>query len=200
MLVHGVCLDQRAWLPLFSIWYFHHTKDSNTSRFKNQAHTLVGIVNGRSSTSTGILIYNPRNQKYYEPDSYQVDPYPLLSLVYYTICYNGGLFVSLHCDEIATISKLYPPGTRVAEVNKVMGHTRSGTGMGIPLDPELLPHYMILFDDETSLSVRAVSMPDLIPKPILDPTDTLHLLPPFLQIGSKITLEQDGHYHKGFLT
>jgi hypothetical protein len=172
MLAHGVCPDQRAWLPLFSICYFHHTKDSNTLRSKNQAQTLDGIIIGCLLMSTGILIYNPRNQKYYKPDSYQLDSYHLLSSVYSTIRYQGGLFVSLHCNETATISEPSPPGTRVAEVNKVTGHTRLATVMDIPLDPELSPHYMILFDDGTSLSVPVASMPDLIPKPIVNPTDT----------------------------
>ncbi len=68
--------------------------------------------------------------------------------------------------------------------------------MDIPLDPESSPH-MILFDDGTALSVPVASLPELIPKPIVNSTDTLHLLPPFLQIGSKITLKRDGPYHKG---
>ncbi len=62
MLVHGVCPDQRTWLPIFSLCYFHHDKDSDASRSKHQAHTLDGIVIGCSSTSNAILVYNPRNQ------------------------------------------------------------------------------------------------------------------------------------------
>ncbi len=96
MLMHGVHPDQRTWLPLFSLCYFHHKKDSNASHSKNQAHTLDGIVIGQSSTSTAILVYNPINQCYYEPDSYKLDPYCLPSSVYPTIIYNRGLFVSLH--------------------------------------------------------------------------------------------------------
>jgi hypothetical protein len=55
--------------------------------------------------------YNPCNQKYYEPDSYCLDPYWLPSVVYPTIKYDGGVFVSLHQDDTAVISKPYPPGT-----------------------------------------------------------------------------------------
>ena len=36
MFVHGVRRDQRTWLPLFSICYFHHEKRSNVQRSKNQ--------------------------------------------------------------------------------------------------------------------------------------------------------------------
>ncbi len=64
MLVHGVHPDQRTWLPLFSLCYFYHEKDSNASRSKNQAQTLDGIVIRRSPTSNAILVYNPRNQRY----------------------------------------------------------------------------------------------------------------------------------------
>jgi hypothetical protein len=44
MLVHGVRPDQQAWLPIFSLCYFHHEKDSDASRLKNQAHTLDEII------------------------------------------------------------------------------------------------------------------------------------------------------------
>jgi hypothetical protein len=96
MLVHGTRRDQQTWLPIFSICYFHHEKDSNASRLKSQAHTMDGILIRRSPTSNAILVYNPRNQKYYEPGSYHLDPYWPPSLVYPTTKYDGGLFVSLH--------------------------------------------------------------------------------------------------------
>ena len=108
MLAHGTRPDPRTWLPLFSVCYFHHEKDSDALRSKSQAHTMDGIVLGRSPTSNVILVYNPRNQRYYEPNSYKIDPYRLPSLVYPTIKYNGGLFVSLHRDETPVISKPYP--------------------------------------------------------------------------------------------
>jgi hypothetical protein len=115
MLVHGVRPDQRTWLPLFPISYFHHKKDSNAQRSKSQAHTLDGIVIGRSPTSNAILVYNPHNQQYYEPDSYKVDTYCLPSSVYPTIIYDGGLSVSLHHDNAPSISEPYPPGTQNVE-------------------------------------------------------------------------------------
>jgi hypothetical protein len=96
MLVHGVRPDQRTWLPLLSLCYFHHEKESNALRSKNQVHTLDGIVIRQSPTSNAILVYNPRNQCYYKPNSYKLDPYHLPSSVYPTIIYDGGLFVSLH--------------------------------------------------------------------------------------------------------
>jgi hypothetical protein len=72
--------------------------------------------------------------------------------------------------------------------------------MDIPFDPNFSPHYLILYNDGTSSSIPAVNMPDLIPKPTVNISDTNHLLPPFLHVGSKITFEKDGQYHKGYLT
>ncbi len=56
MLVHGISPDQRTWLPLFSLYYFHHEKDSDALRSKNQAHTMDSILIGHSPTSNAILI------------------------------------------------------------------------------------------------------------------------------------------------
>jgi hypothetical protein len=59
MLAHGVRPDQRTWLPIFLLCYFHHKKDSNAQRSKTQAHTMDGIIIGCSPTSNAILVYNP---------------------------------------------------------------------------------------------------------------------------------------------
>ena len=199
MLAHGTRPDPRTWLPLFSICYFHHEKDSDASRSKSQAHTMDGIVIGRSPTSNAILVYNPRNQRYYEPDSYKLDPYRVPSSVYPTIKYDGGLFVSLHRDDNPAISEPYPPGTRVLDVHAPSGQSLAGTVMDIPFDPTTSPQYLIIFDDGTSRAVPSDVMPTLIPKPVTVSSDSNHLLPPFLQPGSKITYEYEGQLHKGFL-
>ncbi len=200
MIIHGVRPDQWAWLPMFSLCYFHHEKDSNALRSKNQAHTLDGIIIRWSPTSTAILVYNPCNQKYYKPDSYCLDPYCLPSLVYTTIKNDSGLFVSLHWNEVASISESFPPGTRVADVHPIKGKTRLGTVMDTPFNPNLSLYYLVLYDDDTSSSILAASMPALIPKPIVDILDTSHLLLPFLQVSFKITFEKDSQYHKGYLS
>jgi hypothetical protein len=201
MLAHGVHPDQRTWLPLFSLCYFHHEKDSDAQRSKNQAHMLDGIIVGPSPTSNAILVYNPRNHRYYEPDSYKIDPYWLPSSVYPTIVYDSGLFVSLHRGNVPTISEPYPPGTRVEEPSSSNNMIqRSGTVMDIPLDPTISPQYLILFDDGSTKSVPACDMPTLIPKPHTNSSDLSHLLPPFLCVNSKIRLDHEGQYHKGYLT
>jgi hypothetical protein len=200
MLVHGVRLDPRTWLPLFLLCYFHHNKDSNAPHSKNQAHTLDGIVIGRSSTSNALLVYNPQNQQYYEPDSYRLDSYHLLSLVYPSIVYDGGLIVSLHRDGSIPTSEPYPPGTRVTKTNPDTNVTLSGTVMDVPLDPTTTPHYLIQFDNGTTSSIPALKIQSLISKPKVDMLDSSHLLPPFLRLNLKITFEHEGQYHKGFLT
>ena len=199
MLTHGTRPDPRTWLPLFSVCYFHHEKDSDASRSKSQAHTMDGILVGRSPTSNAILVYNPRNQRYYEPDSYKLDPYRVPSSVYPTIKYDGGLFVSLHRDDNPVISEPYPPGTRVLDTKSPSGPTLAGTVMDIPFDSTTSPQYLIIFDDGTSRAVPASDMPSLIPKPPPVSSDSTHLLPPFLQPGCKITYEHEGTLHKGFL-
>jgi hypothetical protein len=72
--------------------------------------------------------------------------------------------------------------------------------MDIPLDPTISPHYLIQFNDGTTKLVLASKMSSFIPKPSADPSDSSHFLPPFLHLNSKITFEQDGQYHKGYLS
>ena len=43
-------------------------------------------------------------------------------------------------------------------------------------------------------------MASLVPKPRDSPSDSSHLLPPFLRLNSKITFEHKGRYHKGYLS
>jgi hypothetical protein len=72
--------------------------------------------------------------------------------------------------------------------------------MDIPMDPAISPQYLIQFDDGTTTSVPSSTMPFIIPRPPEEPTTSSHLLPPFLQLDSKITYERDGTYHKGYLS
>eukprot|EP00970_Alexandrium_tamarense_P002243 scaffold324_cov188-Alexandrium_tamarense.AAC.2 len=166
MLVHGEKADQRTWIPIFSVCYFHHNKDGSCVRSKNQAHTMDGIVIGRSTTSNAIRVYNPRNKQYYEPDSYRIDPFRLPVSVYPTITYDGGLFCSLYRDTTPSFDEPYPPGTRVERVDPHTNILKSGTVMDIPL-PSSPSHsgYLIQFDDSTTASISLSEMPDLIPMP-----------------------------------
>jgi hypothetical protein len=57
-----------------------------------------------------------------------------------------------------------------------------------------------MFDNGTTRAISAADMPSLIPKPAVTLSDSTHLLPPFLQLGSKITYECNGQHHKGLLS
>ena len=71
--------------------------------------------------------------------------------------------------------------------------------MDIPFDPTSSPQYLIIFDHGTTRAVLSKDMPFVIPKPVHASPDSSHILPPFLQPGSKITFEHDSQLHKGFL-
>jgi hypothetical protein len=196
MLVHGIHPGQRTWLSLFSLCYFHHEKDSDALHSKNQAHTMDGILISCSLTSNAILVYNPRNQKYYEPDSYWLDPYCLPSSVYPNIKYNGGLLVSLHWDETAVISKPFPLGTRVEEFDQLSKTTQAGMVMDIPINPLSSPQYLIMFDDVTTRSFSSANMQALIPN-----QQQCHWMPPtsfrhFLKLGLKLHSSTRENYTK----
>ncbi len=157
-----------------------------------------------------MLVYNPRTKQYYEPNSYRLDPYRLPSLVYPSLEYDGRLFCSLFWDENVPIEELYPPGTRVKQLDPATNMLLAGTVMDIPLSMAPLDSalYHVLLDNGTSASIPFAEMESLIPAPPLpssSPTDSLSngsssLLPPFLSVNSWITYEHDGAYHKGFLT
>ncbi len=198
--LHGVGLDERTWIPLFSLCYFHHSKDGDLSRSKHQAHTMDGIIVGRSPTSNALLVYNPRTKKYYKPGSYRIDSYRLPGSVYSDIKYDGGLFCSLHRDDNPSFEEKYPPGTRVERIDPSTKMLLAGTVMDIPfptdvLDPNATVFYTILFDNGTSASVPLSDMSSILP---LTPVDVAtcdsqdSLLPPFLRLNSKITYEHEG--------
>ena len=210
LLVHGTGHDERTWFPLFSVCYFHHERDGDVPRSHCQSHTMDGIAIGRSPTSNALLVYNPRTKRYYEPDSYRLDPYRLPSSVYPSLKYDGGLFCSLLRDEGVSVEEPYPPGTRVERMDLNTNMLLAGTVMDIPIstDTSGSPSYQILFDNGTSalvpLSEMASSIPTA-PVPVSDASDispvgSSALLPPFLSVNSRITYEHEGAYHKGYLT
>ncbi len=94
LLIHGVGHDVLTWIPVFSMCYFYHTKDGDLSWSKHQARTMDGVVIGCLPTSNPLLVYDPRNRQYYEPDSYRINSYWLPG-VYPELKYDGGLFCSL---------------------------------------------------------------------------------------------------------
>jgi hypothetical protein len=110
LLVHGVGHDEQTWIPLFSIWYFHHEKDSDQQWSQHQVNTMDGIGIGRSPTSNALLVYNPRNGQYYKPDSYRIDPYRLPTSIYANNKYDSGLFCHLLQDNNPHMEEKSPQG------------------------------------------------------------------------------------------
>jgi hypothetical protein len=135
LLVHGVGHDPCTWVPIFSLCYFHHKKDGDISQSKHQAHTMDGIIVGRLSILNALLVYNPRNKQYYEPNSYPIDSYRLPSLVYHNIKYDGSLFCHLLYDNNPPVEEPYPPGTRVERVDPTFNRLLAGTVMDIHSPP-----------------------------------------------------------------
>ena len=170
---------------------------------------MDGIAIGCSPTSNAMLVYSPQTKRYYEPDSYCLDPYRHPSLVYPDLCYDGGMFCSLVCDDSALMEELYPSSTQVERFDPTTKLLVAGTMMDIPLSTDVSgsPSYLILFDNGSSASIQLPKMQSMIPAPpvpMIDPaaSSPAHssLLPPFLSVNSRITYEHEGAYHKGFLS
>jgi hypothetical protein len=207
LLVHGVGHDERTWISLFLLCYFHHKKDGNDTHSKHMAHTMDCVVICCSPTSIPLMVYNPRNHQYYKPDSYCLDSYHLLGSVYPTLKYNGGLFCSLLQDDNSSFKENYHPGTRVKRINLSINMLLAGTVMVTPflLDPSgdgSVPLYTILFDNGTTASIPLSNMARIIPLPPVNVADSdSHdsLLPLFLCLNSNITFEHKCQYHNGCL-
>ncbi len=115
----------------------------------------------------------------------------------------------LYWNDNPCMEELYPPGTHVEQIDPSTYMLLVGMVMNIPLhsDPNGLAMYLILFNNGTSASIPLADMASLIPSPPVlgdgpstpSSNNNSYLLPLFLQIGSCITYEHDGEYHKGFL-
>ena len=152
---------------------------------------MNGVIIGRSPTFNALLVFNPHNKQYYEPDSYQIDSFRLPCSAYCDLKYDSGLFCSLYCNNNPPIEELYPPGTRVKRIDPNSHMLLAGTVMDIPFfgalpspdSPTSSPLYTILFDNGTPTSIPLQDMVSIIPKPPvdIDSSDSQDsLLPPFL--------------------
>jgi hypothetical protein len=153
-----------------------------------------------------LLVYNLRNKKYYEPDSYRLDPYRLPGSAYPSIKYDGGLFVNLLRDDNPQFEEQYPPGTRVERIDPSTNMLLSGAVWTFPflsISPTPPPIHQIYLTPSSLTMVPPLSqMANLIPLPLVSLTaldTTESLLPPFLRLNPRITFEHDGQYHKGYL-
>jgi hypothetical protein len=46
LLVHGIGHDERTWIPLISLCFFHQEKDDNVTWSKHMAHMMDGVIVG----------------------------------------------------------------------------------------------------------------------------------------------------------
>jgi hypothetical protein len=167
---------------------------------------MDGVIVGRSPRSNALMVFNPQNGQYYEPDSYRIDSYQLPCLVYPTLKYNRGLFVSLLCDDNPSFKEEYPPGMQVKRIDPSKNRLLAGTVMDIhfpvsPSEANSQQSYLILFDNGTTASVPLYEMAALIPPPPVDvgaSNSTDSLLHPFLHLNSKITYKKQRTIPKRF--
>jgi hypothetical protein len=176
LLIHGIGHDEQTWIPLFSLCYFHHEKGGTDTPSKHMAHTMNGVIVGHSPTSNALMVFNPQNGQYYEPDSYRIDLYRLPCSVYPTLIYNRGLFCSLLRDNNPTFEEKYPPGMRVERIDPSTNKLVAGTFMDIPFpvspsEADSLQSYTILFNNGTTASVPLNEMAGLIPPPPVEVCD-----------------------------
>ena len=111
-LVHRSAPDSRTWFPLFSVVFFYKDTNKQKDRSSFQSRGMIGIAVGRSTTTNALTVYNPITKKYYEPETYKLDPsrspcseFPL------QIHYHGGLYADLYRHSHKNVPKPYPPGT-----------------------------------------------------------------------------------------
>jgi hypothetical protein len=110
---------------------------SLSAAFITRRTVMPRVPSAKHTQLNAILIYNLRNQQYNKLDSYRLDSYWLSSLLYSMIAYNR--------DNIAPFNKLYPPVTRIQDINPSTNTTCSGTVMDIPIHPNMSLHYLIQF-------------------------------------------------------
>jgi hypothetical protein len=206
LLVHGVGHDERTWIPLSSLCFIHHGKDGPMKHSRHQAHTMDGVVVGRSPTSNALLVYNPQNKQYHVPDSYQLDSYQLLSTVYPDMKYDGNLFCYLLRDDNPLMEEQYPPGTCVEHLDPSTYILVAGTVMDIPLSGDVSDSsntsiYTIFFSNGKTSSLPLSEMASIIPSPPVRDTvaNNTHVLLPG-KLNMNITYKHEGQYPQGFLT
>ena len=223
-LVHNCKPDSKTCFELFSVGYFGHDKDDGELRSKTQNQTLDGIAVGRDDKSNTIVFYNPIHKTYYRPPNFKLDEGRLpIANFPKSISFDGGLTCGLLRNRTDPVPEPFPPGTRVSLT--IDGKVVQGTINNIPLssvsgiesvvtppitmpDPEDLPAmYTVLLDDGTTkdltyedliLDDRTKSNPEsstdqAVPNPAAG-------LPALFRPGSKVTMDYNGAFHKGYIT
>jgi hypothetical protein len=216
-LVHGHKPDSRTWFELFSIGYFQQEKDGSATRSNTEDHSLDGIAVGRDDRTNTIVFYNPLTKSYYRPPAFRLDEGRLPATNFPSLKYDGGLTCGSYRDRTDPVPKPFPPGTRVS-IERDDDPSRRGTVQTVPaiwsstvsssadmgeLAPEDDARYTILFDDGTQANVPFIDLAkpaSTTATPSPPGNNPFSSLPHFLQRGSKITLDHEGQFVKGFLS
>eukprot|EP00956_Cyclotella_meneghiniana_P035945 scaffold119809_cov102-Cyclotella_meneghiniana.AAC.2 len=218
-LVHGVKPDSSTWFELFSVGYFPHSSDEGEAKSKSQANTLDGIAVGRDEQTNTVLFYNPITKQYYRPAIFKLDEGRLpITCFPKSIRFDGGLTCGLVRNKTDPAPEPFPPGTRVTI--QLNGAPVKGTVSNVPL-PYLTSavtasledssaedqntKYVIQLDDGTT---KEVDFSELAPQTQHSPSESFSsespsspfaTLPYILQRNSKVTIDHQGAFHKGYL-
>jgi hypothetical protein len=217
-LVYGVKPDAKTWFEPFSIGYFPVESKSGEAASASQAQTMDGIAVGRDDKSNTIVFYNPITRSYYSPPSFKIDPTPLPVTLYPKhIRYDGGFVCGPLLNDSDPVPEPFPPGTRVnlfVNDEKVRGtiqniplpfaHVGTASNMVNSDDDITSPKntYTVLLDNGTTTEVFFEDLinPDTPQQPSAsDVANAFDGLPYFLSNGSKVTLDHNGAFHKGFI-
>jgi hypothetical protein len=216
-LVYGVKPDARTWFELFSVGFFPVESKAGEAASASQAQTLDGIAVGRDEQSNTIIFYNPITKKYYSPPVFKLEQSQLPVMLYPKhIRFDGGFVCGPLRNRTDPVAEPFPPGTRISVT--VDDKPMRGTIQNVPLpfsnflpsstivapvDGDSAPStYTILLDDGTTIERKF--------EDLLDPTESSEPaasdavnpfagLPSFLSEGSKITVDHNGAFHKGFI-
>ena len=164
-----------------------------------------------------IIFYNPLTKSYYRPPAFCLDEGRLPATNFPSLKYDGGLTCGSYRDRTDPVPEPFPPGTRVSIERDGMP-TRRGTVQIVPAiwsstisssanndegAPDDEARYTILIDDGTQENVPFIDLAkpaSTTASPSPPGNDPFSSLPHFLQRGSKITLDHEGQFVKGFLS
>ena len=111
-MVHNTKPDSKTWFELFSVGYFNHSIDNDSSRSKMEDRSLDGIAVGRDDRTHTITFYNPQTRSYYRPPAFRLDEGRLLITTFpNNIKYNSGLTCGLMQNRTDPVAEPFPPGT-----------------------------------------------------------------------------------------
>ena len=133
IIMHSTKPDIQPWfLFLFSVCYFYTNKDGKVSQSKNQANYMDGIAVRCSPRSNALLVYSPRNKKFYGPETYRLNHYQIPGSMYLDNNYDGCCSIILSRMELRP--ETYPPSTRIVQEDQTKRSIRLGSVMDIILN------------------------------------------------------------------